>query len=128
MRLLLLALLTGCPPSHGDCTTDGDCGGDVCTRDGQCTPASEVRSVRLTWTIRGQPASAASCASEPQLYVEVHDLSNGEQIGFEPVPCDQGLFNFDKLPTSYTEAALGLDSNSLHFAPIDTNNTAHFDL
>ena len=125
-----LGLLTGCPPGpSGECTQDTQCAPDLCTRDGQCTPASATRSVKITWTFGGHPANAASCASMPNLFVEVDGDTLAEQIAFAPVPCDQGVFNFDKLPKSYRTAVLGIDGASTgDRVAIDASNAAHFDL
>ena len=128
---LLLLLLTGCPPdtASGECSTDTQCAPDLCTRDGQCTAASATRSVRITWTIGGNPANASSCASMPDLFVEVDGDTSSEQIAFAPVPCNQGVFNFDKLPKSYRIAVLGIDGASTgDRVSIDATNAAHFDL
>ena len=129
-RVALLAiLLAGCPPTTGGaCTTDGECGGEVCTRDEQCTPASQVRSVKITWTVGGLPANASRCASMPDLYVQVYGTLVGDQIGFAPVPCDQGVFNFDKLPKRFGTAELGPANGTGARVAIDAANGAHFDL
>jgi len=126
----LAAGLPGCPPSTGgECTSDSACGGEICTRDQVCTPASEVRAVKLTWTVHGGPANATSCASTPNLYVQVDGDTALDMIGFAPVPCDQGVFNFDKLPRRYGIAELGIDGGGLGARkPIDAANSAHFDI
>ena len=126
----LAGLLAGCPTgtSTGPCSQDSECAPDLCTRDEQCTPASLTRSVRITWTVRGATANATSCASTPQLYVQVDGPLAQDQVGFAPVPCDQGLFNFDKLPKRFTIAELGLENTVRDRIAIDASNTAHFDL
>ena len=132
LRAALLAILLGGCPSTGStgaaCQDDRTCGGDVCTRDGLCTPPSEVRSVKITWTVNGTLASATSCATTPDLTVYVDDGNALDQIGFEPVPCDQGVFNFDKLPTRYVIAELAIMGGRGARKTIDSSNTAHFDI
>jgi hypothetical protein len=132
LRVALLALLLGGCPSTGstgaECQDDRTCGGDICTRDGQCTPPGEVRSVKITWTVNGGPASAASCATTPNLTVYVDGDTALDRIGFEPVPCDQGVFNFDKLPTRYAIAELAIEGGVGARRAIDSANTAHFDI
>lgn len=125
---LLATLLAGCPQSTIECTQDSDCGGQICTRDEMCTPASEVRSVKITWTIHGAAASAATCASTPNLTVYVDGDTTLDRIGFEPVPCDQGVFNFDKLPSRYAIAELAVEGGAGARKAIDSSNAAHFDL
>ena len=129
--VLLLLLAAGCPtdPGSAECTKDSDCAPDLCTRAEQCAAPSDIRSVKITWTIGGNPASASSCASMPDLFVEVVGDTPVEQIAFAPVPCDQGVFNFDKLPTSYGIAELGIDgAGTGDQVAIDASNAAHFDL
>ena len=131
MRLALFALLAGCLPQDstgGECTTDRDCSGSVCTRDEQCTPASEVRSVKLTWTVAGNPATAESCAGMSDLFVQLEGESAIDVIGWAPVPCAQGQFNIDKLPTRFGIAELGIEGAVGDRVRIDSAHTAHFDL
>jgi len=113
-----LALLGACFPSgDGDDTSSGECfvdeecsSGSVCARDDQCWPAAEVRSVRTTWTVRGQPATEATCSRFPDLHI-IYE-SRDDDLGFSPVPCAQGLFNIDKLPVPFTRVELGVDDTS----------------
>ena len=132
IRVALLALLlAGCPTTTSpgaECQTDGMCGGDICTRDGQCTPASEVRAVRITWTVEGAVAGPGTCAATPDLTVYVDGDTATDRIGFEPVPCDQGVFNFDKLPKRYAIAELAVVGHVGQRVAIDSSNAAHFDL
>jgi hypothetical protein len=101
--LLLLLLLAGCPlatgPSTGECFTDGDCLGNVCARDGFCHPPSDVREVRTTWTIRGQPATTSTCST-----------------------------SMDKLPRSYTIVELGRDGGFPDSKAIGATGEVSFDL
>ena len=132
MRVLLLLLpLAGCPidaPTGAACTTDGDCSGDVCTRDGLCTAPADVRAVKITWTVSGMAASAQSCTGKADLFVQFDGDSALDYLGFAPVPCAQGVFSVDKLPTRYRTVELGIDGGVGDRASIDASNTAHFDL
>lgn len=95
------------PPSPSPyCSADTDCPADqVCARDDTCTPASEVRWVHVRWTVDGAPADATTCASRPDLVVEIGD-SVGAAWGVAPVPCDEGVYSVDKIPLSWTTATV----------------------
>jgi hypothetical protein len=102
---------TGGPISYG-CESDTACGtGNVCARDGECLAATDVRIIHVTWTVNGQPASASTCSTSPGL--DITFLGNGaegtDQFGFAPVPCMEGKFTVDKMPTRYAEVALEPD-------------------
>lgn len=122
MRLVLvlsLAALPACPRAAApECTNDSDCGGDVCARDGECLPASQVHSVRVTWTIRGQPASTASCAGSEELFIHFAGPAMGDSIGYAPVPCMLGQFSIDKLPRSYDSVEVGVERGPSSIATI----------
>ena len=115
---LSLILLGGCPPpgvetGGGECFVDEECvSGEVCARDDHCWPEAEVRRVETTWTLRGQPANATTCASAPNLHI-VFDGNVSDDLGFAPVPCALGAFNIDKLPRAYTRIELGVDDTRL---------------
>jgi hypothetical protein len=128
VALSLIVALAGCP-SDGNpsgCELDSDCGGDVCARDGSCLPAAYVHLVKIRWTISGQPASATTCAATPDLYVNFYNSI--ESFGFAPVPCVQGQFVVDKLPTSYNQVELGAAHHFDQYAQIDSSGTVTFDL
>jgi hypothetical protein len=98
-RLALVACLGlgGCPPPlPSTCRVDDDCGGEVCTRVGVCTDAPT--SLRVSWTIAGQPASATACAGISELELSIIDPSTGTAHTVRPVPCAPGSFFYDKLP------------------------------
>lgn len=130
---LLIALVLSPLACHDDgpggyCQTDSDCGGDVCARDESCWPSNEIHSVKLAWTINGQPAGSDTCAAFPDFFVNFY--SQTEEFGFAPVPCMAGEFPIDKLPTVYTTAEVG-DVNYQYFDQsvlIDANGSASFDL
>jgi hypothetical protein len=109
MRWLTLVLLAGCAV-HGIrgevCQLDSDCGDYVCTRDGTCEPSSEVRVVKVIWTVDGLAADAATC-TQPNLYLQFDGSELSDFLGIQPVPCRQGQLDVDKLPFRYHRAELG---------------------
>jgi len=130
---VLSLLLAGCPlatgPSTGECETDGDCVGNVCARDGFCHPASTVREVKTTWTIRGQPASLTSCGPVTSLMIAFGGGEAGEQpLAYAPVPCENGQWLMDKLPTSYTLVELGKENGFAQTKSIGSSGLVEFDL
>ena len=132
MRALavLLLLCAGCPGGgSGDCTDDSDCGGtNVCARNAECLPASEVRVVRITWTIRGQPANSALCAQAPDLYLLFAGTQINDTFGYQPVPCEAGLFVVDKLPRRFVSVEIGEENGFSEVAAFDAQGNASFDL
>lgn len=108
--------------------TDSDCGGDVCTRNGECLAASDVWSVKVSWTIRGMPANATTCAPTPDLYLYFGGTYANDTFGYEPVPCMAGQFTIDKLPKRYTSVELGVQGGASSYAPIDGSGHAMLDL
>ena len=129
--LVLLAAIgaAGCPSNtQPECTTDSQCGGDVCARSGECLPASDVRAVRTSWTIHGMTASASTCAATPDFHIYFYSDFANDSFGFAPVPCNAGSFFIDKLPTRYVEVQLGVDNRFDQSAVIDQTNMVTFDL
>jgi hypothetical protein len=132
---LLLALVLSPLACHDDgdngsyCQSDSDCSdGNVCARDESCWPSDDIYSVKITWTIGGQPAGSDTCSQFPDFFVNFY--SQVEEFGFAPVPCMAGEFPVDKLPTAYTEVEVG-DVNYQFFdetMQIDANGSASFDL
>lgn len=141
---LVLATLAGCPMQgndggysyyppgggpEGGCKTDDDCAsGLACARDGSCLDSSQIHHISTAWTIRGQPASDATCAREPNLEIQFSDgVSVG--IGYAPVPCNEGRFTVDKMPTYYTTVGLGDETSSNPMTlDLDTDGNVTFDL
>lgn len=132
MRLIaaLLLICAGCPNGEDDpCSVDGDCaGGRVCARTSECLAASEVRAVRVTWTIRGMPASDATCAQTPDLYVMFAGPAIQDTFGYAPVPCRAGLFTIDKFPRRFVSVEIGAENRFMETQALDANGNAAFDL
>jgi hypothetical protein len=130
MRALALVLLAGCPSGNdGECKIDSDCGtGNVCTRNTECLPASEVRSARITWTIRGMPASETLCAQTPNFYLLFAGNQLNDTFGYEPVPCKAGLFTIDKLPRRFVSVEIGVENGISEVTAFDAQGNASFDL
>ena len=145
MRYVLVALLVGCmprsdpqpdPPGWSDpggtvdgCTDTSCFGGNVCARDGSCVDPSQIRAVHVTWTLMGQPASATSCANAPNLVIHFVEGTDGQWVGYSPVPCNEGKFTVDRLPTWFTRVTLKKDSSgSSQASGIDTMGNATIDL
>jgi hypothetical protein len=152
MRALLVVLVAGCVvqsttrsddpggwilpggTTQGHCQSDGACRtGEVCARNGACLPPSLVHPVHVTWTLRGMPASQTTCAAALDLQIGFYDKADpgASALGYAPVPCIEGKFTVDKLPTSYTSVKLGRDSgdHTWEWAMIDgTTGDAALDL
>lgn len=128
--LLLLVFLAACPDTTGsDCQVDDDCGGNnVCARNGECIAPSDVRAVRVTWTIRGMPANSATCAATPNFYVMFSSPARSDTYGYEPVPCPVGLFTVDKLPDRFNAVEIGVENGYREATTFDSQGNASFDL
>lgn len=125
----LLFGLAGCPSNSGDCSKDSNCSGnDVCARNGECLAPSQVRSIRVMWTIKGQAASATTCAATPNFYILFASADPNDLYGYEPVPCPAGVFSIDKLPTRYVSVEMGVDGGFSQDAQINAQGQATFDL
>lgn len=132
MRRLAVLLLVSAAcgsPSGGDCALDGDCSsGQVCARNSECLAASAVRTVHVTWTIRGVAANDTTCAQTPSFYVMFSSPEISDTYGYEPVPCKAGLFTVDKLPTRFNAVEIGVENRFAETAAFDANGNAAFDL
>lgn len=124
-----VSVLAGCPQPGvgGECETDADCGGNVCARDHFCWPASDVRSIKVTWTVNGQAASPATCGGNVDLFVDFDGPPPNETVGFIPVPCELGQFVIDKLPDEYDMVEVGVEGVYSASARI-TGSEVAFDL
>jgi hypothetical protein len=114
------------------CHQDSDCGGGstvVCARDGECLASSQVKTVHVTWTLKGAAAGAITCAASSDLDL-TFAAGAGDQFGFSPVPCAEGKFTVDKLPTWYTEVELSRTGDQRGGASglFDATGTAALDL
>jgi hypothetical protein len=111
----LMACLSGCSLSPSDsgseCTTDAQCGDDVCARTGECLQKSSVRSVKVDWTIDGAAPASTACADHPDLYLQFDGFEYGDAIRFAPVACTEGSFFVDKLPTRYQQVEMGVEGS-----------------
>ncbi len=133
VSVVAISLLAGCPlatgPSTGECTTDGDCAGNVCARDGFCHAPSEVREVKTSWTIRGAAADAVTCANSVDLMIGFSGGNAGEEsFSYAPVPCANGQWLMDKLPRSYTIVELGRQDGFPDQKSIGPTGEVTFDL
>lgn len=130
----LLACLSGCSlsptDSSSECTTDAQCGDDVCARTGECLPKSAVRSVKIDWTIAGSAPAATACTDHTDLYLQFDGAEYGDAVRFVPVSCAQGSFFVDKLPTRYQQVEMGVEGvGGGDAATIDPSTArAHLDL
>jgi hypothetical protein len=131
MRALapLVLILAGCPRTGGDCQIDQDCSGsEICARNGECHAPSDVRTIHVTWTIRGMPASSTTCGATPNFYILFSSPEVSDAYGYEPVPCASGLFTIDKLPKRFNAVELGVDGGYSEQAAFDAQGNATFDL
>ena len=108
-------LLVGClgPSGHrgssepGTCHRDSDCGGsDLCARNAACLPPSEIRAVYVIWTLNDTMTNPTTCTSIPTFEIEFLGSADDDPLGYAPVPCAEGKFTVDKLPTSFTEVRI----------------------
>ena len=127
--VLVLAACGACGSGGGNskCTSDSQCGGEVCARNGECTAAANIRMVKVTWTVRGQQASATTCGATTSL--ELWFDSAQDYFGYEPVPCMEGQFTIDKIPLRFEEVELDRAGGSpVGYSPIPATGTVAFDL
>jgi hypothetical protein len=122
---------------YGYCGSDADCNVDggsayVCARDEECLLPSEIWTVHVTWTVSGQPASATTCTNAPdlQLFFGESSYGNGYEWGFAPVPCPEGEFTIDKMPTYFDTIDLlrSTDSTGGATGEFDGSGDAALDL
>ncbi|HEY3805023.1 MAG TPA: hypothetical protein VGL61_20575 [Kofleriaceae bacterium] len=86
-------------------TPPGDAEPVVCTKYDQCLPADDVRTIHVTWTVSGQPASDTSCRDAPDLALQPgvpYDLG----YGWAPIPCNEGKLTVDGIPIETTFTVL----------------------
>lgn len=131
-HLAILVLLAGCPLSNGsggDCKRDADCAdAEVCARDSQCAALADVRQIEATWTIRGAAATTTTCGTHPDLYISFIGNDSGDTLGFAPVPCMNGQFIVDKLPTRFRQVELGVEGGTRDVKTVSAAGTVALDL
>ncbi|HEY0191149.1 MAG TPA: hypothetical protein VGC42_08505 [Kofleriaceae bacterium] len=142
MRSVLVLIVIACAacsdrePGYGPgagCESDADCGSDVCSHNGACYPASELRTVHALWTINGAAPDATSCGNGLTMVLSFsaeYGYGNSD-ISFAPVACAQGQFTLDKLPISFDAVRLQGYSHD-HYgevaAAFDATGNAQLDL
>ena len=95
-------------PPHPGCESDASCSsGQVCARTGACLAPDQVRAIHVSWTVSGMPASSTSCASAPDLQIELDSTSGSAHLAYLPLPCVEGRFSVDKAPISIDKVSLG---------------------
>jgi len=131
MRFAALALvvcLAGCSLTSsgngGECTSDAQCGEEVCARTGECLPRASVRDVTVRWTVDGAPADTASCASRQDLYLQFDGSDYGDTLRVAPVACSDGSGRISKLPKRYVRVELGTEGGASDVLPISTGSSA----
>lgn len=97
---------------------DSQCGDEVCARSGECLPKSSVRAVSVKWTVNGAAADATACTANPDLFIQFDGRDFGDTLRFAPVPCSEGSFYVDKLPTRYVHVVLGVSGGATTGAPL----------
>jgi hypothetical protein len=112
--LVLVACLGGCSltGNGSECSTDSQCGDDVCARSGECLARASVRGVTVNWTVSGITADALTCAPHPDLYLQFNGPDYGDVLRFAPVPCNEGKFFIDKLPRRFLQVELGAEGSA----------------
>ncbi len=129
MRLILGAMFVAACGGGSDTTncTDDACSPNVCARNGECDPASDIRTLHVTWTVNGAAANATSCAPSPDLELDfISDFDDA--FGFAPVPCMEGAFTIDRIPTRFIQVELGPNGDPSQAQLVDSNDTVTFDL
>ena len=119
MALVSSAACSLTPSGHDECSSDSQCGDDVCARSGECLVRQSLRTVAVKWTVNGAAANAISCASHPELYLQFDGTDYGDTLRFGPVACRDGVFVVDKLPKRYAQVELGVDGGTGDVQPID---------
>jgi hypothetical protein len=119
MALLASAACSLTPSGHDECSSDSQCGDDVCARSGECLARPSLRTVAVKWTINGAPASTSACAAHPELYVQFDGTDYGDTLRFAPVACRDGVYIVDRLPKRYAQVEIGIEGGTGNVQPID---------
>ena len=90
------------------CLVDADCDGMACARTNECVPADELKSVRISWTLYGQPASDELCSmlAIDRMRATFEDNTNFDDLSYEPVPCAAGQIFYNRMPDRFDTFAL----------------------
>lgn len=126
---LAACTLAGCASDVAECAIDSDCAPGVCTRNGECALASEVRPITVEWTIRGEPATTQTCSRSPDLYVDFLGKTAGDLWSIDPVPCAAGRYSVDKLSRRFDRVEVGdIDEQWYELDGIGADNTVLLNL
>src|SRR3569623_3814817 len=109
--LVLVGCVVGCngyqPPVYGVCSSDSECGGEVCSRSGEClAPSALAPPMMFSWTIDGAVPNTALCAHHPIMdLVLISDDGADPSLTLE-VPCVYGAgLVLDRIPLQLLWAA-----------------------
>ena len=117
---LVTAAAGGCfPTSTYDCDQDVECsGGEVCARTHECVTPSQVRELRVTWTVTGTADVATACPTAGLDSLTISYTSpDHPSLTFAPVMCTLGLYRIDKLPVWFERVELsGYGAGDAYYA------------
>jgi hypothetical protein len=109
LALAAAGAVAGCfPESTYDCDQDFECsGGEVCARTHECLTPSQVRGLRVVWTVTGSTDVATACETAGLGGLTISYTAPGVQtLQFAPVACTLGLYAIDKLPVWFERVEL----------------------
>lgn len=117
LGLILCVMTAACAndpkdQSYGTCESDSECGGDTCTRSGECLATQDVvPTFSVTWLINGLPPTADSCAKYPDLQLVFTSADAKEpELRFHGIHCADGRVTLDRVPVHlFFQMALGVD-------------------
>jgi hypothetical protein len=117
---LAVVASAGCfPASTYDCDQDVECsGGEVCARTHECLTPSQVRELRVTWTVTGVADVATACPAAGLESLTISYTAPGyPSLTFAPVMCTLGLYRIDKLPVWFERVELsGYGAGDAYYA------------
>lgn len=108
---MLVGLVVACngyePPVYGVCSSDSDCGGDVCSRSGECLAASALAPpMTFSWTLNGAVPNTALCAPHPIMHLVLISDDGADPSLTLKVPCAYGAgLVLDRIPLHLLWAA-----------------------
>lgn len=110
--------------SGGSCTTDADCGDDVCSALLQCAPANTLRTITLKWTVQNKTASVTSCNSAGfanfDLTLASDWFESANLRDLDPVPCSAGRAIIRNVPPVVRSLEVRIDGEYPTWFPIGT--------